>query len=412
MLDPAFIREHEDVVRRGATIKGCPEGVIDDFLAADKAWRDTTATLDAVRSEHKAASAKRAKTGESAARKKKLQDLETRQRSEAERREECLRRIPNIPFDDVPVGKSDEDNRIVEERGTKPSFPFTPLDHVTLGKRLDLLDLDRAATHAGRGFVYLKREAVLLEFAIVQYLLRKLTAKGFIPVVPPVLVRPDVMVGMGKAKFLADDDAYFLQKDELYLVGSAEHSVGPYHAGETLKEEDLPRRYVAFSTCFRRESGSYGKDTKGLIRVHQFDKVEMFAFSSPERSEEELRLFLAMQQEFLDDLKLPYRVVEVCTGEMTFGDARQFDIETWMPGEARFRETHSCSNTTDYQARGVRTKVRLKNGSTVFAHMLNGTACAIGRVLVAIMENYQEKDGSIRVPDALQALAGVKHIRR
>ena len=218
------------------------------------------------------------------------------------------------------------------------------------------------------------------------------------------------MRGMGKVKFLEDKDAFHIPEDNLYLAGSSEHSIGPYHMNEVLGEDELPKRYVGFSTCFRREAGSYGKDTKGILRVHQFDKVEMLVFAKPEDSEKEHRAMVALQEKLMQALGLSYRVVHMSTGDMTFADAEQFDIETWLPGENRYRETHSASNTTDYQARGVNTKLRRKDGKTEFLHILNATAFAIGRTLIAIFENYQTKEGKIEIPKVLQDYVGKKII--
>jgi seryl-tRNA synthetase len=221
------------------------------------------------------------------------------------------------------------------------------------------------------------------------------------------MAKPEIMKGMGKQKFLEAGDAFYIQEDDLYLVGSSEHSIGPLHMEETLDEESLPRRYMGFSTCFRREAGSYGKDTKGILRVHQFDKVEMFSFSKPEDSEEEHRFLLAREEELLGKLKLPYQVMAICTGDMGFGDYRQFDVETWLPGQGKYRETMSCSNTGDFQARGLNIKYRVKStGESKYVNTLNATAFAIGRMLIAILENYQTAAGEVLVPEALRDFVG------
>ena len=277
-----------------------------------------------------------------------------------------------------------------------------------------MVDTAKAAEVSGSRFGYLKNQAVLLEFALIQLAFETLLPEGFIPIVPPVMIRPEVYRGMGRLAGDQKEERYYFEKDDLYLVGSSEHTVGPLHFNDVLLEKDLPKRYVSFSTCFRREAGSYGKDTKGILRVHQFDKVEMFSFVKPEDSEKEHEFFLSLQEKLMDKLKLPYRVLEICTGDMGWTDARQYDIEAWMPGQAhstgsgwgKYRETHSCSNTADFQARGINAKYCNSEGKTDYLHMLNGTAFAIGRVLIAIFENYQTKEGSIRVPAVLQRYVG------
>jgi seryl-tRNA synthetase len=281
-----------------------------------------------------------------------------------------------------------------------------------LGEALDLIDTVRAAKVAGSRFGYLKREAALLEFALVSYAVRHLVGKGFIPVVPPVMIRPEVYRGMGRLAADQRQERYYLPEDHLYLVGSAEHTLGPLHMDEVLEERELPKRYVGFSTCFRREAGSYGKDTKGILRVHQFDKVEMFVFTKPEDSREEHERLVTLQEELVSGLGLPYRVVAICTGDMGWTDARQYDIEVWFPSEGAFRETHSASNTTDFQARGINARFRRegKREKPEFMHLLNATALAIGRTIIAILENYQNEDGTIDVPEVLRPYLGFDRI--
>ena len=311
-----------------------------------------------------------------------------------------LARIPNVPHESVPVGATDEDNDLVREVGEPRSFGFQPRDHVDIGEALGLLDLERAARVSGSRFVYLTGAAVLLEFALVRLCLDRLMPKGFVPVVPPVLVREEAMYGTG---FLPTDEAqlYVTREDDLYLVGTSEVALAGLHQGEILDPETLPRRYVGFSTCFRREAGTHGKDTRGMFRVHQFDKVEMFSFTHPEGSWDEHEYLLSCEEEIVQALGLPYRVVNVCTGELGASAAKKYDIEVWLPGQGRYRELTSCSNTTDYQARRLEARVRLHEGNRPM-HTLNGTACAVGRTLIAIMENHQREDGSVVVPEVLQ----------
>ena len=248
----------------------------------------------------------------------------------------------------------------------------------------------------------------MMEFAIVQYVLHTLRKYKFSPVVPPVMISKKSMGAMGYLDRGADE--IYKTQDDLYLVGTSEQSVGPMHMDEIIDEKDLPLRYIAFSTCFRREAGSYGKDTRGILRVHQFDKLEMFSFTAPEESDKEHKFLLAMEEKLMKGLKLPYQVVNICSGDLGDPAARKWDIETWIPSEGRYRETHSTSTCTDYQARRLNIKMRRKDGKTELLHTLNGTAFAIGRILIAIIENYQQKDGSIKVPAVLQKYCGFKNI--
>ncbi|OGY56306.1 MAG: serine--tRNA ligase, partial [Candidatus Colwellbacteria bacterium RBG_13_48_8] len=295
------------------------------------------------------------------------------------------------------------------EVGQKPSFNFTARDYVGLAG--GLIDTERAARVSGSRFGYLLGDLVLLEFALVRLALEKLAPHGFIPVVPPVLIKSEPMRDMGKTKFIEDGDAFYVKEDDLYLVGTAEDTIGPLHMGEVLPGDSLPRRYVGFSTAFRREAGSYGKDTRGIFRTHQFDKVEMFSFAKPEDSVAENDFLLQRQEEIVQALDLPYRTVKICTGEMGFTATNQYDLEVWLPSEKRYRETHSCSNTTDFQSRGLNIKYRNSEGGTDYVHMLNATGIAIGRTILVLLENHQTKDGNIKIPKVLQAYVGKKEIK-
>ncbi len=282
-----------------------------------------------------------------------------------------------------------------------------------LGSALDIIDTERAAKISGTRFAYLRREAALLEFALIQLALETLIKEGFMPVIPPVLVGERPMAGMGYLEHGGRDEMYYLSEDKLFLAGTSEQSVVPMHMDEVLNESDLPLRYVAFSPCFRREAGSYGKDTKGILRVHQFDKIEMVSYTTPEKSDEEHEFLLSLEEKLMGMLKLPYQVIKMCTGDLGDPAARKYDIETWIPSQDKYRETHSTSTITDFQAR--RLNIRFKRNSTSkleYAHTLNGTAFAIGRILIAILENYQRADGTIAVPQALQKYCGFDVIRR
>ena len=416
MLDIAFIRENPEKVKKGMESKHQDPKIVDKFLRADEDWRAKTTAYDQLKAEQntlsKELSAGQSENLLSKAQflKKRLSDIENEQAELKKMRDDLLSRIPNIPFDDVSVGRDESENKVLREVGTKPDFDFTPKDYLTLGEKLGLIDVKKAAEVSGSRFGYILREAALLEFALVKLAMDTLVEKGFIPAVPPVMIKPKVYEGMGRLAADQKEERYYFEKDDVYLVGSSEHTMGPIHMNEVFEEEELPRRYVAFSTCFRREAGSYGKDTKGILRVHQFDKVEMFSFAHPEKSEEEHKFLLSCQEELMQKLELPYRVVEICTGDMGWTDARQFDVETWLPGQGSYRETNSCSNTTDFQSRGMNIKYKTKDGEKKLIHMLNATGFAIGRVLIGIIENNQTKEGTIRVPKALQAYVGKEEI--
>jgi seryl-tRNA synthetase len=325
--------------------------------------------------------------------------------------DEKLDLIPNVPAPDVPRGKDENDNVVLRVWGEIPQFDFNPKDHVDLGKEYDLIDTEKAGVVAGSRFYYLKNEAVLLEIALIKFVFDTLLPYGFIPIIPPYFIKEKYYRGMGRITGADREERYYLEKDELFLIGSAEHTIGPYHAEEILEEDELPKRYLGFSPCFRREAGSYGKDVRGILRTHQFEKIEMFSFTLPEKSEEEHQFLLSLEEKIMQLLKIPYRVMFICTGDMGRTDYKQYDIEAWLPGQGRYRETHSCSNTTDYQARGINARFRRKNGKVEYLHMLNATALAIGRAIIAILENYQRKN-YIEIPDVLVPYLGFEKIER
>ena len=315
--------------------------------------------------------------------------------------------IPNLVDDTAADGTTDADNQEIKRVGAPPSFDFTPSDFTTIGSSLDLVDMDRGAKVSGSRFGYLKGQAVLLEFALVRYAFDHLVAHGFTPMAPPVLVREQALYGTGF--FPADrEQVYAVPADDLYLVGTSEVPLAAYHTDEIL--ESLPTRYAGFSTCFRREAGSYGRDTQGLFRVHQFDKVEMFVFTRPEDSREEHDRLLSIEEGIVQGLELPYRVVNVAAGDLGASAAKKFDIEAWFPSQQTYREITSCSNTTDYQARRLKVRYRSESGNQL-VHTLNGTAVAIGRMILAILENYQEADGSVAMPEVLIPYLGFERIK-
>ena len=407
------------MVKKGLQKKGSKVD-IGELLEIDKKRREVNQALDDMRQKKNQASREIGVAKTDKEKKKivlKMKELDSgndrldKDLKELDRKlEEILLKIPNLPLDTVPEGRDERDNVVLEKIGEKPDFGFKPKDYMEIGEKLDLIDVKRAAKVSGTRFGFLRNEAVLLEFALIRLVFDLLLKKGFIPVIPPIMMKPEMARGMGYLEQTDDEEAYYLQKDNLYLAATAEQPLGSMHSDEVFKETDLPRRYVGFSTCFRREAGSYGKDTKGILRVHQFDKVEMFIFCKPEDSKKEHQLLLATEKELMDALKLPYQVVNISAGDLGAPAAAKYDIETWLPSENRYRETHSTSNCTDFQAR--RLNIRFKRGGKMeFVHTLNGTAFAIGRILITIIENYQQKDGSILVPEVLQKYLDFKVIK-
>jgi seryl-tRNA synthetase len=316
-----------------------------------------------------------------------------------------LRQYPNILQEDVPLGTDESANETLREVGDRPEFGFEPKDHLDLGEALDIIDMNRATKVAGARFVYLKGDAVMLEFALLQYALTELVKEGFVPVVPPHMVSTKAMGAMGYLERGGEEEIYHLKNDDLVLIGTSEQAIGPMLMDEILDPAQLPLRYVGFSPCYRREAGSYGKDTRGIIRVHQFDKVEMFSFTDGASSKDEHEFLLEMQERLMKGLGLPYRVQKLASGDTGSPSSKTYDIETWIPSQKTYRETHSTSNTTDYQTRRLNTRIK-REGKNELAHALNGTAFAIGRILVAIIENNQQEDGSVVVPEVLQPWVG------
>jgi len=318
---------------------------------------------------------------------------------------------PNLSHSTTPVGKDESGNVVQSYYGKKPEFDFKPKSHVDLGVNLDILDEKRAAKISGSRFVFLKNEAVLLEFALIQYVLGILTRKGFTPLLPPLLVKETAMYGTGF--FPVEKTQYYkTELDDLFLIGTSEVPLCAYHSDEFLDADMLPLKYTAFSTCFRREAGTYGKDLGGLFRVHQFDKVEMFIFAHPEKSWEEYEKLRGILEEIMQELKLHYRIVNMCTGDIGAPNAKKYDLEAWLPGQRRYRELASCSHDTDFQARRLNIKYR-DGKKKELVHTMNSTACAVGRTLIAIYENYQDGDGNIKVPEVLQPyMGGIEIISR
>ena len=316
-------------------------------------------------------------------------------------------KIPNLVDETSPTGATDQDNKEIKKVGEIKEIENIK-NHLEIGESLNLIDVEKAAEVSGSRFSYIFGDLVKIELNLVSWVLEKLSSKEFIPTVPPVLVREEALFGTG---FFPDDaeQVYEIPKDDLFLVGTSEVPLAALHANEILDLETLPLRYAGFSTCFRREAGTYGKDTTGIFRVHQFDKVEMFSFCNPEKSKDEHEYLLSIEEEILQELEIPYRVVDVCTGDLGASAAKKYDIEAWIPSQQSYREVTSCSNTTDFQARrlNIRTKI---DGNTTTMHTLNGTALAVGRILIALIENNQKTDGSVEFSDSLAKILGVKKL--
>ncbi|MEK7540923.1 MAG: serine--tRNA ligase [Patescibacteria group bacterium] len=415
MLDINFIRENPEKVKEACENKQAKGVDVDKILELDKKKRELMTNLENLKAEQNKISRGGKENNvlitQAKEIKEKFKKLEPDLKNIEEELNNLLILLPNIPFDDVPIGKNDSENVVLRKIGKLPKFNFEVKDYMRLGKDLDLIDTERAAKVAGARFGYLKNELPLLEFALINLVMDITKKEGFIPVIPPVMLKEKMARGTGYFEATDEKEAYFLTEDKMYLAGTSEQPLIAMYADEILEGKELPKRYIAFSTCFRREAGSYGKDTKGILRVHQFDKLEMVIFSKPENSKKEHQLLLKIEEKLMKALGLPYQVVNICTGDLGRPVASKYDIETWIPSEEKYRETHSTSNCTDFQARRLNIKYKDKSGKPVFLHTLNGTAIAMPRILIAIIENCQQKDGSIKIPKVLQKYCGFKVIK-
>jgi seryl-tRNA synthetase len=413
VIDLRLVREHPDVVRASQRARGADESRVDDLLAADAARREAVKRADDLRGEQKAASnavrlaraterpavLERAKT--LAAQVKEAE--ETQRAADAALREAHLK-LANVVHDDVPPGGED-DAVTLRTVGDVPTYDFPVRDHLEIGEALGAIDMERGAKVSGARFYFLTGPGALLEFALAQLAISRAVAAGFTPVVAPALVRPEAMEGTG---FLGehDEEVYRVERDDLYLVGTSEVALAGMHSNEVLDLAAGPRRYAGWSSCFRREAGSYGKDTRGIIRVHWFDKVEMFSFCPPEEAAAEHRRLLQWEEEFLQALELPYRVVDIAAGDLGTSAARKFDIEAWFPSQGTYRELTSTSDCTTFQARRLSIRYRDADGKPQTAATLNGTLCAIARTIACLLEVHQRADGSVHVPAALRPWLG------
>lgn len=412
MIDLKFLRENPDAVRESQRMRGEDPGLVDVLLEADASRRAAVLAGDNARAEQKALGKKVGKASpeerpalldgakELAA---KVKELEAEQHAAQEAFDRAHLAISNVVQDGVPAGGED-DFVTLETVGELPTFDFEPKDHLALGESLGLIDMERGAKVSGARFYFLTGYGALLQLGLLQLAAQKATANGFTMMIPPVLVRPEVMQGTG---FLGQhaDEVYRLEEDDLYLVGTSEVPLAGYHSGEILDLSAGPKRYAGWSSCFRREAGSYGKDTRGIIRVHQFDKVEMFVYCRPEEAAAEHERLLSWEREMLAAIDVPYRVIDVAAGDLGSSASRKFDCEAWVPTQERYRELTSTSNCTTFQGRRLNVRYRDENGKPQTAATLNGTL-ATTRWLVALLENHQQADGSVKVPEALVPFVG------
>ncbi|MCX7778790.1 MAG: serine--tRNA ligase [Patescibacteria group bacterium] len=412
MLEIKFIRENKEKVKTACQNRGV-KIEIEWLLELDKKRRDLIQKIEKLRAEKKE---KNKKIEELRKKKEEIKNLEKKLEKIEQEFRELMFKVPNVPFDDVPIGRDEGGNVVLKTIGQKKGFSFPVKDYLTIAR--EQIDLERAAKTSGSRFYYLKDEVALLELKLINFAVNFLTdekniqkvieekklnlvTKPFRPVVPPLMLKPEIMKGMGYLD-QAPDETYFLEKDQLYLIGTAEQSLVAMHANEILKEQDLPLRYLAFPcSAFRREAGSYGKDVRGIFRVHQFEKVEMVIFCTPETSKLEHELLVGLEEAMMQELEIPYRIVQICTGDLYYSSAKSYDIEAWIPSQEKYRELGSSSNCTDFQARRLGIRYKNKKGKNIFVHTLNATALAIPRTIIAIIENYQEKEGGFRWPEVL-----------
>jgi seryl-tRNA synthetase len=416
MIDIAFLRDDPDALKAALTRRGISLDV-DAMVDMDSERRQLRASAETVRAEQKKSGQAIAQLqgDEKQAAIARAGELSEQYKSALARADELDQqfetqwiRVPNLAHESAADGHHEDDSAEILRWGTIAERDYLVRDHKDLGESLKMIDVERAAKLSGTRFGYLTGPAVLIEFGLVRMALDMLGVHGFTPVVPPVLVREHALFGTG---FFPDDDeqVYELPKDDLFLVGTSEVALAALHMDEVLDEEDLPIRYAGFSSCFRREAGTHGKDTSGIFRVHQFDKVEMFSFCHPDRSWEEHDFLYSMEESIVQALEIPYRTVNVAAGDLGSSAAKKFDIEAWIPSQERYREITSCSNTTDFQSRRLKIRYRSETGNKL-VHTLNGTMVAVGRLLIAIMENHQQRDGTIVIPPALQPYVGFDHI--
>jgi seryl-tRNA synthetase len=420
MLDLKLLRSDPERVKAALARRGAG-GEVDELLGLDERRRELLPQVEDAQAERNAASKRigeiKREGGDADAEIEavgRLRETIDAGKEELEAIEGGLRELtlalPNIPDDDAPDGMAEDDAVVIREVGEVPSFDFEPRDHLEIGTELDLIDMEAGARVSGSRFAYLKGDLVLLELALVRFAIDIVRSEGHEPVVPPVLVRAEALEGTGYFPE-ARDQIYEIEKDDLFLTGTSEVALAGLHADQILEADQLPLRYCAFSTCFRREAGAAGRDTRGIFRVHQFDKVEMFSFVAPSESQAEHERLLSIEEKILGELEIPYRVVNIAVGDLGAPAAKKYDCEAWIPSQGRYREVTSCSNTTDYQARRLSCRYRPGDGESPEAvHTLNGTATAVGRTIIALIENRQEADGSFSLPNSLHRYGAPERI--
>jgi seryl-tRNA synthetase len=431
MLDIKFIRENLDKVKKDTANKNLRVD-FDLLLKLDDQRRNIISKIDELRAgRNKLAEAMKKERNpemieESRKNKEEVIKLEKELEQIGSEYEKLLLSVPNVVAEDVPVGKNEDENVVLRKWGEPKKFDFKLKDHIELGRELDIIDTEKSALISGPRFFYLKNAAVSLQFAIINLVLTTLadkkiisklakkvgnpSDKPFSPILPPVVVKPQIMKKMDRLDPI--EERYYISSDDVVLIGSAEHTMGPLHMDETLDENNLPIRYIGYSTAFRREAGSYGKDMKGIFRTHQFDKLEMESYATPELGKTEQDLIVAIQEYLLQQLELPYQVMSVCTGDSGKPDYRQIDMECWIPSQNKYRETHTSDFMTDYQSRRLNIKCKNEKGEKRFVYMNDATAFAIGRILIAILENNQTAKGTIIVPKVLRKFTGIKEIKK
>ena len=410
MLDINFIRENTSLVKDGVAVKGFDAGLVDKILELDERRRKLILDIEQLRAKRNRIAEEKKPSDEGKKIKEELKDKEPELTEVQAEYRELLNRIPNIPSKKVPKGKDEKENVEIRRYGEPPKFDFKPKDHLELGKSLGILSFETGAKVTGSQFYFLYGDGARLELALTQYVFDKLSRNGFTPVITPDLAKSRFYLGTGYMPKGNEAQTYMIEGEDLGLIATAEVTLAGSHADEVIPEEELPLKYIGYSHCFRQEGGSYGKYSKGMYRVHEFTKTEMFIYCKPEESEKFLEHILQMEEEIYQELGIPYRVLEMCTGDLGAMAARKYDIEAWMPGRGDYGEVTSTSNCTDYQARNLNIRFRRNTGEIEYVHMLNGSAVATSRTPIAILENFQEKDGSVRIPDALQKWMGKEKI--
>lgn len=409
MIDVELLRNQPKIVKKAVSDKQFDTSLVDKALRLDERQRSLLQRVEKLRAErNRLAKEKNIEEGKRV--KEKLQELEPELEKAQKEFSEVFNQIPNLPLRQVPVGRNDKDNVEIRRWGEPRKFEFRPKDHLELGRLLGILDFETGAKVTGSQFYFLYGDGVLLELALVQYAMEVLQKEGFLPVITPDLAKSRYYLGTGYMPKGNEAQTYVIDGEDLGLIATAEVTLAGKHADEIIPEERLPLKYIGYSHCFRREAGAYGKYSKGLYRVHQFTKAEMFIYCQPEESNTMHEYLLEMEEKIYQTLGLPYRVLEMCTGDLGAMAARKFDIEAWMPGRGEYGEVTSTSNCTDYQARNLGVRIRRKNGKVEYAHMLNGTAIATSRTAIAILENCQNPDGSVTIPEVLRKWMGKERI--